>query len=315
MSKPAIQLYTLRDMNGSLPEIIERVADAGFKGVEFAYRFENVDPDTVAATLEETEVEPIGAHIALKDLERDLDTYVNRYEKIDCRSFVIPHLPISHFRTEQHVLDLADRLNAVGKALDDRGFELLYHNQDHDFLPLSGRTPFSRFLVHDISQNPLTSSNLERRIRRVADRFTSVGGMLDDHAFIKIEQHRDRPPVPIIGGTAFGRLVTATDSEYVSFEVDVGGIVAAGYDPIAVLDRLKGRVPQVHLKDVAVDRAIPGAGQTSVEPGNGDVDFTAAAAAAQEAGASWLIYEHDDPDDPAATLQNGANAVIPLVTE
>lgn len=88
-----------------------------------------------------------------------------------------------------------------------------------------------------------------------------------------------------MGGTAFRRLVQATNLEYVSFEVDVGGVVTAGYDATEVLRRLDGRAPHVHLKDVIVEQAMPGIGQQSVEPEAGDVDFERAARMAREAGA------------------------------
>lgn len=314
MTQPAIQLYTLRDVDESLPEIIERVADAGFKGVEFAYRYRDADPDTVAATLAETGVEPIGAHIDLQDLEQNLDEHIEHYDKIDCRTFVIPHLPITQFRMENRVLELADRLNAVGEALNDQGFQLLYHNQDHDFLPLSGRTPLSRFFLHDISEQPLSPFGFERRIRKIADRATVLGGALDDRVSPLFQQYLDGDSAPLIGGTAFGRLVQATDPEYVSFEVDVGGIVAAGYEPTEVLRRLNERAPYVHMKDVAVKRAMPGTGQISVEPGTGNVDFERVATVAREVGAEWLVYEHDDPADPLLSLENGARSVVPLAS-
>lgn len=314
MTRPAIQLYTLRDIDESLPEIIRRVSDAGFEGVEFAYRFENAKTDEVAAALDETGIEPIGAHIGLQDLERDPDMYMDRYEPLGCRAFAIPHLPITHFRTERRITELADRLNAIGEVLDDRGFQLLYHNQDHDFLPLTGRTPLSQFLVYDVSDRPISPFKIEQRLRKAADRVTRLGGLLDDQISPILDQYIDRDPAPIIGGTAFGRLVQTTDPKYVSFEVDTGGVFSAGYDPSEVLQRLDGRVPYVHLNDVTVDQTMPGTGEISVEPGTGNVDFKKAATTAQEVGAEWLVYEHDAPKDPLRTLENGAQSVIPLTS-
>ncbi len=42
------------------------------------------------------------------------------------------------------------------------------------------------------------------------------------------------------------------------------------------------------------------------EIGEGDVDMQACADAAREADVEWLIYEHDMPDDPAASIETGA---------
>ena len=59
--RPAIQLYSVRESTDSLPDVIRRVADAGFEGVEFATRLaanlekliQDEGPDTVAAFIAE----------------------------------------------------------------------------------------------------------------------------------------------------------------------------------------------------------------------------------------------------------------------
>lgn len=305
MTGVGMQLYTLRDIDEPLPAIIERVADAGFEGVEFANRFHEADPDAVAAALAESDVEPIGAHVGLSELENNLDEHADRYAKIGCRTLVIPHISISHFRTERRILELAVRLNSVGETLADRGFDLVYHNQTHDFLPLAGRSPLSPLLVRDppaadlLSRTPIGSE--------LPGKFTILSELIDDRLFQLREQYRARPEPPI-DQTAFGRLVSETNSDVVSFEVDIGAVTAAGRDPVEVLECVDDRLLNVHLKDVASGQGIPGTGQRSVDPGAGEVDFQPAVDAAQRIGAEWFVYEHDDPDDPVATLRACANS-------
>lgn len=96
--------------------------------------------------------------------------------------------------------------------------------------------------------------------------------------------------------TAFERFIRETD---VGIELDVGWATAAGDDPATRLRQLGDRVELVHLKDVDAD------GQPC-EIGEGLVDMEACVAAAREAGATWLIYEHDEPDDPAQSIDHGA---------
>lgn len=312
--KPAIQLYTVRAIEEPLSAIIERIADAGFEGVEFANRIRDADLEAVADALDRAGIEPVGIHIGMDDLtalERDPGPILAQFGTIGCRRLVLNHPPISHFRTEDRVLALADRINDVGNELNARGFELHYHNADHDFLPLGSRTPLSRFLIQDVSQHSLTHLSIEKRARSILDRVTTVSEYVDDRIFEGIERVRGRKPAPLIGGTAFGRLVTSTDPSAVSFELDIGNVVAAGYDPAEVLERLDGRVSQVHIKDVAIDQSIPGTGNHSVDPGTGDVNIKAAINAARQAGVDWLIYEHDDPSDPVSTIQDGLHLLRP----
>lgn len=104
-------------------------------------------------------------------------------------------------------------------------------------------------------------------------------------------------------GDALEVLVGA--SEHVFLEVDVGWALAAGLDPAALLGQLD-RITHVHLKDVDAARGRP------VELGEGDLDVVGCAQAAREAGAEWLVYEHDDPTDPLASLAHGAETLASL---
>jgi sugar phosphate isomerase/epimerase len=104
-------------------------------------------------------------------------------------------------------------------------------------------------------------------------------------------------------GTAFGRLVESTTR--LGFEVDVGWAAAAGVDPVAVLDHVGDRVPLVHLKDVRLDAAAPRGGHP-VDLGAGDVDLDGVVDAAAAADVDALVFEHDDPADPARTVADAA---------
>lgn len=147
MSDLAIQLYTLRDIDRSLPDIIHNVGDAGYGGVEFAHRFHDAEVDAVSQAMAAAGVEAVGAHIGLDQLERAEETLFDRYRAVGCSRLVVPHLPEAHFMSEDTITELADRLNTLGADLADRGFSLSYHNQDHDFHPVSDETAFERFVA------------------------------------------------------------------------------------------------------------------------------------------------------------------------
>jgi sugar phosphate isomerase/epimerase len=88
-------------------------------------------------------------------------------------------------------------------------------------------------------------------------------------------------------------------------ELDLAWVVRGGQDPITLLQRLRGRVPRAHAKDVAP------AGSNDAEAGHADVgygtiDWTAVLPAAWAAGVEWLVVEHDEPSDPLRTIQRSA---------
>jgi sugar phosphate isomerase/epimerase len=238
--RPAIQLFTLRELDASLPDLLARVGDTAFEGVEFA-GLGGSDPEEVRAALDDAGLDTAGSHVGIEDLESDLDSTVETYRKLDCERIVVPYLDEAQFASEKTTADTARRLQELAARLDDRGMALGYHNHDHEFTALDGQS-------------------------------------------------------------AYDVLAAETD---IDLELDVGWATAAGHAPVALLGHLRDRVPLVHLKDVSGDQ--------SVELGDGDVDSEACVRAAREAGTEWLVYEHDEPDDPEASLEHGAERLAELL--
>jgi len=143
-----IQLYTLRDVEQPLPALLERIADAGLDGVEFANRVtEDADPEAVADALDRTGLEAAAAHVPIEKLEDDPDETVAFYERFDCDRLVIPFLPEEDFGDAEAVAATADRLDALAPRTADRGVELAYHNHTHEFRQLAdGRDAFAVFV-------------------------------------------------------------------------------------------------------------------------------------------------------------------------
>ncbi|MFB6150540.1 MAG: sugar phosphate isomerase/epimerase family protein [Haloarculaceae archaeon] len=146
MTRSAIQLYTLRDVDRPFTEVLELVADAGFDGVEFAYRVTDADPDEVAATLDETGLAVAGAHVPVEDLEDDFEDTVAFYDALGVENVVVPWLDPDHFESRDAVAAAADRLDALADDLADRGKRLHYHNHDHEYVELDGTTGFDAFV-------------------------------------------------------------------------------------------------------------------------------------------------------------------------
>jgi len=251
MTRIGVQLYSLREMSGTVPELLERVGETAFEGVEFAHRYGDSSSTAIAAALKRSDLTALGAHVGFGPMESEPEKLLTEYEPVDCSRFVLPHVPRTEFETADSVTDLISRLNEVGTALDSVGASFQYHNQAHDFLAVEGRR-------------------------------------------------------------AFDRLIEETNEE-VTFELDVGGAVTAGVDPVTLIETYGDRIPLVHVKDVSVPEPSPAATQQCVPIGTGDVDLETVATAAMEAGVEWLVYENDDPEDPVQALERGERTLEKLV--
>lgn len=107
-------------------------------------------------------------------------------------------------------------------------------------------------------------------------------------------------------GTLLDRLLAGLDPACVELQMDVFWVLKAGVDPVALLEKLGGRVKLLHVKDMAPG-STAGEFTGSARPGDfapigqGSVDWTALLAAARKAGVDWYVLEDESPT-PAAHL-------------
>jgi sugar phosphate isomerase/epimerase len=111
--------------------------------------------------------------------------------------------------------------------------------------------------------------------------------------------------------TGWDVLLHELDPQLVPFELDVFWCAIARRDPVAMLRDLRGRVAQVHLKDLAAgtpvifdEGAVPAAAFREV--GAGSLDFPAILAACLETGVTQCHVEQDQSPDPLASIAASA---------
>lgn len=284
--RPAFQLDSVRELPDSLPEVIRRVGAAGFEGVEFGDRFRDVEPDAVADAVDEADVEPVAAHADLSTIaaavegENDL---LDRCETVGCDRLVVSRASPWHFRSRWNVRDLSYRLADLSHELDARDVDLGYHNARNDLWP------FLPDRVTDaLGRSPLPTGLATYAARGLAE-----------------FRRGDRSRIP--DETGFWNLVARTAPDDLFFELEVGEVYAAGFDPAAAFEMVSGRVPMIHLRDVAPTGRF--GAYEAVERGTGVVDTGRVLSAAQKAGAEWVVYENELDAEPDERLEDGAALV------
>jgi sugar phosphate isomerase/epimerase len=114
---------------------------------------------------------------------------------------------------------------------------------------------------------------------------------------------------PSPDGTLFDTLARQTAGGGVNFEIDVLWAKAGGVDPAALIEKLAGRVPLTHLKDMrkGTKYAPPVASlpeTTDVVVGTGELDFPAILKASEKAGVEIHFLEDEHPDSIAQLPQS-----------
>ena len=103
------------------------------------------------------------------------------------------------------------------------------------------------------------------------------------------------------GRTMLEILYAETDPRNLQGEIDTYWVQYGGGDPVDWCQRLKGRLPLLHLKDFATDVQNK---PTYAEIGQGNLDWRRIIPAAEASGCQWFIVEQDVcPADPFDSLK------------
>jgi sugar phosphate isomerase/epimerase len=113
---------------------------------------------------------------------------------------------------------------------------------------------------------------------------------------------------PHEGGKSGFDLFVEEFSADMKFELDVFWVVAGGLDPVALLEKLKGRVTQLHLKDLKSGIKTPSYDSNLPEDafqelGDGVIAMEPIIAAAEKAGVAHCHVEQDQSPDPLASIR------------
>jgi len=105
------------------------------------------------------------------------------------------------------------------------------------------------------------------------------------------------------GGTALELLFAAAAGSPLNWQVDVAWLARGGADPKQWIARFRPLVVSAHVKDIAPP------GQNAEQDGWADVgagvlDWRDLWRVCRNAGARWMVVEHDKPADPAQSVAN-----------
>lgn len=177
--RTAIQLYSLRDCDQPMSQLLPRVAAAGFAGVEFA----GVPDLASGGVLARTGLDPVAAHVDIETLEADLPAAVEACTAVGCRTLVVPWVGPDGFDSVGAVERTADRLAGLADRVADHDCRLCYHNHAHEFADLGDesafdllcdRTPSTLSLELDLGWVRAAGDDPVERLTDLADRVPLV---------------------------------------------------------------------------------------------------------------------------------------------
>jgi sugar phosphate isomerase/epimerase len=201
----------------------------------------------------------------------------------------------------------APHLPDVAAAIGETGLALVAAHVPFDRLQAERKTVVRELRTVGCERVVVPSmheAHFESRpeVNRLATRLSAMGGRLAADGRQLCYANGDHEFGGVGDATAYELLVDRA-GDGLAFEFDAGWAAVADRDPVGVLAALSGRAPLV----VATPR-VPETGERRL-PGKGEVDLPAVAAAADDAGADWLVHAAETPPLHDAELSAAADAL------
>lgn len=141
-----LQLYTVRsEMEKSIDATLARVANIGYKEVEFAGYF-GKSPAEVRALLDNTGLQAPSAHVALADIRTKWGPTLEGASEIGHRYLVCPSIDEKE-RDADGYKRVAQEFNEAAREAKRHDILFAYHNHDFDFSPLGDTVGYDILLA------------------------------------------------------------------------------------------------------------------------------------------------------------------------
>ncbi len=213
------------------------------------------------------------------------------------------------------------------KLLDENGFSVPSIHTDLDTLQtrmdMLGET--AKILGNDYVVLPAIPAENRKTLddfKKMAEAFNKIGESAKANG-VKFAYHNHGYGLKEVNGQIPLELIFSnTDPSLVFFEMDLYWTTAGGGDPIALLEKYKGRYPLMHVKDMVKKVHFSGDGGDPKQwielfpymttAGNGVLDLKSILSKAKENGTKHFIVEQDMVKEPEVALKKSFDYLASL---
>ena len=147
-----LQLYTVRDaMKNDFEGTIAKVAQVGYKEVEFAGYFDH-SPKDIAALLKRNELTSPSCHVGYDVVEKKWSEQIEASHVIGHKYIVCPWIDPKQREEADGFKRAAELFEKAGEQSLKAGIQFAYHNHTFEFQPspaLNGKLPYEVLLATD----------------------------------------------------------------------------------------------------------------------------------------------------------------------
>jgi sugar phosphate isomerase/epimerase len=140
--KPGLQLYTIRsEMQKDVPGSLKRVAQTGYREVEFAGYFGN-SPAEIRKLVADLGITAPSSHVPLDAIRGKPAQLIADAKQAGHDFLVLAWIPPEERATTDMWKRHAALLDSFGAQCNSAGLRLAYHNHDFEFAPVGGQVPY-----------------------------------------------------------------------------------------------------------------------------------------------------------------------------
>jgi sugar phosphate isomerase/epimerase len=140
-----MHLYTMRDvLADDYSGTLKRLAEIGYRTVGLSGRFGHSAAE-IRAFADDSGLRIVLEHVGYNRISEDWDGALADVRTLGGKWIVVPSLP-TELRTPDGFREAAAAFNVAGRAAQDAGLKLLFHNHGHDFAEVDGQVLFDILL-------------------------------------------------------------------------------------------------------------------------------------------------------------------------
>jgi len=135
--------------------------------------------------------------------------------------------------------------------------------------------------------------------KKSAEKLNELGAKAKANGLQLLWHNHDKEFHAMEEGLPFDYLMAHTDPKLVQCEMDIYWVKKGGADPLEMLKKYPGRIPVLHVKDMA-----EGTAQDFICPGRGIIDFASIFAEAKKQDIEHYFVERDNEPDGIGCLKS-----------
>ena len=183
---PGLQLYSVRDeLARDFEGTLKRVAEMGYKNVEFAGDYGGLTGEQVKETLDKYGLISVSVHQNIELFLEKGQEAVDFFKTFGVKYVTVPYYQEEHFQTEEARRETLENFTKVAKLLAENGITMQYHNHDFEFKRFPDGKTYLDWLYENIPAELLKpqldvcwvtygGEDPAKYIRKYADRISTI---------------------------------------------------------------------------------------------------------------------------------------------